>query len=58
MAVHHITPKILEENIRKQEKDLLEIKKIIQEDFSNAHYIVAHNCQFDRKVMESNNLYF
>lgn len=58
MAVHHITPKILEEKIKSQELDLLSIRQQIQKDFSEASYLVAHNAQFDKKVLETNDLYF
>lgn len=58
MAVHHITPKILEEKVKSQELDLLSIKQQVQKDFSEAAYLVAHNAQFDKKVLEANDLYF
>ena len=58
MAVHHITPKILEEKVKSQELDLLSIRQQIQKDFSEASYLVAHNAQFDKKVLEANDLYF
>lgn len=53
MAVHHITPEILEENLRNDERIDEEKKKQVILDFEWA-YLVAHNYKFDKNVLKKN----
>lgn len=55
MAVHHITPKILEKKLSEDSKSDDEKKVIASTDFEWA-YLVAHNSSFDKKVLDCNGI--
>lgn len=55
ISIHHITPKILATKILDDWRTL-ELKiKTIQEDFKNA-YLIAHNSEFDQRVLTCNGI--
>lgn len=53
MAIHHITPKILQEKLLEDKRTNDEKKVIASTDFEWA-YLVAHNSPFDKNVLDCN----
>lgn len=55
MAIHHITPEILLQELAKDPRTDEEKKALALKDFENA-YLVAHNSPFDKNVLDCNGI--
>jgi len=56
MAIHHITPKILEQKLSEDTRDNMTKKWLALTDFEDA-YLVAHNSPFDKRALEANGIF-